>query len=93
MQGYRNIAANYNFKMHLISPYSVIKECVQRRTIAAITNERGSEGALCNQCDLFAVDVPVRVSWPGYLIVIMRIVRNVSCSYDCDLNLNIYLTI
>lgn len=33
---------------------SVIKKCVQKRTIAAITNERGSKEALCNQCDLFA---------------------------------------
>lgn len=30
-----------------------IKKCVQKRTIATITNERGSEGALCNQRDLY----------------------------------------
>lgn len=37
---------------------SVIKKCIQKRTIATITNERGEEGALCNQRVLFAGDVP-----------------------------------
>lgn len=42
---------------------SVIKKCIQKRTIATITNERGEEEALCNQRVLFAVDVPM----PGTL--------------------------
>lgn len=44
----------------------VIKKCVQRRTIATITNERGSEGALCNQRDLYETTVDVPPS-PGLL--------------------------
>lgn len=36
----------------------VIKKCIQKRTIATITNERGSEEALYNQRVLFDGDVP-----------------------------------